>query len=146
MWYGWFCDYHAHTSVHSANRACHPCGHYWDYYSDTLSLSHQCKAFECQAPVDFICRCWSSDGLQRFNSSRPSATYMRQWIRLTLVEIMACCLFGTKPLSEPMLAISQLDPQEQTQWNFNQNTKLFIRENVSENIVCKMAARGRWVN
>ena len=35
------------------------------------------------------------------------------------------------------------------QWNFNQNTKLFIDENASENIVCKMAAilsRERWVN
>ena len=26
------------------------------------------------------------------------------------------------------------------QWNFNQNTKLFIHENASENIVCEMAA------
>ena len=35
------------------------------------------------------------------------------------------------------------------QWNFNQNIKLFIHENVSENIVCEMAAilfRWRWVN
>ena len=35
------------------------------------------------------------------------------------------------------------------QWNFNQNTKLFIHENASENIVCEMATilcRGRWVN
>ena len=35
------------------------------------------------------------------------------------------------------------------QQNFNQNTKLFILENASENIVCEMAAissRGRWVN
>ena len=34
------------------------------------------------------------------------------------------------------------------QWNFNQNTKLFIHENASENVVCEMAAilsRGRWV-
>ena len=26
------------------------------------------------------------------------------------------------------------------QWNFNQNTKLFIDENIYENIVCEMAA------
>ena len=34
------------------------------------------------------------------------------------------------------------------QWNFNQNTKVFIHENASENIVCEMAAVlswGRWV-
>ena len=33
------------------------------------------------------------------------------------------------------------------QWNFNQNTKLFIHENASENIVCEtvaMLSRGRW--
>ena len=35
------------------------------------------------------------------------------------------------------------------QWNFNQNTKLFIHANASEYIVFEMAAilsRGRWVN
>ena len=26
------------------------------------------------------------------------------------------------------------------QWNFNQNIKLFIHENASENIICEMAA------
>ena len=34
------------------------------------------------------------------------------------------------------------------QWNFNQNTKLFINENASKNIVCEMAdilSKGRWV-
>ena len=34
------------------------------------------------------------------------------------------------------------------QWNFNQNTKLFVHENASEKIVCEMVAilsRGRWV-
>ena len=29
----------------------------------------------------------------------PSATYMRQWIGSALVQIMACRLFGAKPLS-----------------------------------------------
>ena len=35
------------------------------------------------------------------------------------------------------------------QWIFNQNVKLFIHENVSENVICEKAAilsRGRWVN
>ena len=35
------------------------------------------------------------------------------------------------------------------QWNLNQNTKLFIHQNASENIVCETAAilsSGRWVN
>ena len=46
------------------------------------------------------------------NSLRPSDTYMRQYNIPTLVQIMACRLFGAKPLSEPMLPYSQLDPKE----------------------------------
>ena len=44
------------------------------------------------------------------NSSPPSAAYMHQWIGSPLVQIMACRLFDTKPLSEPMLDYCQLDP------------------------------------
>ena len=43
------------------------------------------------------------------NSFPPSAAYMRQWIGWALVQIMACRLFGTKPLSKPMLGYCQLD-------------------------------------
>ena len=35
------------------------------------------------------------------------------------------------------------------QWDINQNTRLFIHENASENVVCEMTANlssGRWVN
>ena len=48
----------------------------------------------------------------------PSAAYMRLWIGSTLVQIMACRLFGTKPLSKPTLGFCQSDPQEQTSMNF----------------------------
>ena len=41
------------------------------------------------------------------NSSSPSAAYMRQWIGSALVQIMACHLFGAKPLSKPMLGYKQ---------------------------------------
>ena len=41
----------------------------------------------------------------------PSAACMRQWIGSALAEIMACRLFGAKPLSKPMLAC-QLDSRE----------------------------------
>ena len=54
---------------------------------------------------------------------------------------MAWHLFGTKPLSMLLL--------DWWQWNLNQNVKVFIHENASENIVCEMAAiltRGTWVN
>ena len=44
-----------------------------------------------------------------FNSATPSAGYMRQWTGSALVQIMACRLFETKPLPEPMLTYCQLD-------------------------------------
>ena len=43
----------------------------------------------------------------------PSAAYMCQWTGSALVQIMACRLFGAKPLPEPMLTYCQMDPQEQ---------------------------------
>ena len=46
------------------------------------------------------------------NSSPPSATYIRQWTRSALVQVMAYCLFNAKPLPEPMLAYCQLDSWE----------------------------------
>ena len=48
-------------------------------------------------------------GYSHFNSSPPSAAYMRQWIGSALVRVMACRLFGAKPLTEPMLTYRQLD-------------------------------------
>ena len=73
-----------------------------------------------------------------FNSSSPSAAYMCQRIGWALVQIMACCLFSAMPLSKPMLAYCQLDPKNKLQWNFNQNSTIFIQENTFENVVCKM--------
>ena len=81
------------------------------------------------------------------NSSPPSAAYMRPWTGSTLVQVMACRLFGAKPLPEPMLPYCQLDPWEQTHWHLNQNTlKLFIRENTLENFEMRfILSSGRWV-
>ena len=76
------------------------------------------------------CNCHSSSYI--INSSPPSAPYICQLIGSALVQIMACRLFGAKPLSKPLLGYCQLDPKEQIQWSFNQNTKLFIHENASE--------------
>ena len=45
-------------------------------------------------------------------SSPHSAAYMRQWTGPSLVQVMACRLFGAKPLPEPMLAYCQLDSWE----------------------------------
>ena len=66
--------------------------------------------------------CWHLQGnsskLLIFNSSPLSATYMHQWISLALVHIMACRLFGIKPLSIVMLGYYQLDRQKQTSVKF----------------------------
>ena len=48
------------------------------------------------------------------NSSPHDATYMRQRIGSALVQIMACRIFGAKPLSIPLLWYCHLDSQEQS--------------------------------
>ena len=73
------------------------------------------------------------------NSLRPCDAYMRWQPRPSLVQVMACCLFGTKPLSEPMLAHCQLDHLERTSVKFYQNSNIFIQEYAFENVVCKNA-------
>ena len=52
------------------------------------------------------------------NSFLPSAAYMRRWTGSALVQVMACPLFGAKPLPEPMLIYCQLDPEKQTSVKF----------------------------
>ena len=68
---------------------------------------------------------WTPVGEAIVNSSPPSATYMRQWIREALVQIMACRLFGANPLSEPMLEYCYFDPQEQTSVKYSSKYKTF---------------------
>ena len=50
----------------------------------------------------------------RINPLRPTDTYMPidAYMRQPLVQIIACPLFGAKPLSEPMLTYRQLDTNE----------------------------------
>ena len=50
----------------------------------------------------------SSHMITSVNSLRPS--YMSRQQRPSLVQLMACSLFGTRPLSEPMMQYCQLDP------------------------------------
>ena len=51
---------------------------------------------------------------KRFNSLRPgdASINVHQWTGSAFVQVMACRLFGAKPLPEPMLTYCQLDPQE----------------------------------
>ena len=62
------------------------------------------------------------------NSSFPSAAYMHQWTRSALVQVMACRLFGAKPLLEPMLAYCKLHSWEQ----ISVNSVIFVKENAFE--------------
>ena len=47
--------------------------------------------------------------------------YQRQRTGSALVEVMACSLFSTQPLYEPMLTYCHLDSSNKDQWNSNQN-------------------------
>ena len=60
------------------------------------------------------------------NSLPPSFAFMRRCIGSALFQTM------DKPLSKPMPEKCQLEPYEQTQWDFKKNTKLFIRKNASQ--------------
>ena len=64
------------------------------------ALTHICGTRGRRVKVNKALDCTALPG---FNSSPPSATYMRQWIGSALVQIMACRLFGAKPLSKPIL-------------------------------------------
>ena len=54
----------------------------------------------------------------QLNHLRLSATYMCRWTGSTLIQIMACHLFGAKPLPEPMMPYCQLISWEQTSVKF----------------------------
>ena len=58
----------------------------------------------------------------------------------SLAQINAYRLFGTKPLSKPMLHITIGTHRNKFQWNLNQNAKIYIQENEIRNVICKMAA------
>ena len=68
-------------------------------------------------------------------SSPPSAAYTRKWTWSALVQLMACRLFGAKPLPEPMLAIVNWTPGNKFKWKSNRNSIIFIQENAFEIVV-----------
>ena len=46
--------------------------------------------------------------------------------KLSLVQVLACRLFSTKPLSEPMLASRHLEPSKQTSMKFERKYQAFL--------------------
>ena len=85
-------------------------------------LIHACER-NVVTSISSATRC--SNGV---NSLSPSTAYMHRWIGSVLVQIMACRLFGAKPLSKPMLRYCQLDPWEQTSVKFWSNCKSLYSE------------------
>ena len=76
------------------------------------------------------------------NSSPPSAAYMRQWIWSALVQVLAAYSAPSHYLNQ-CLDIVNWTLGNKLQWNFNQNKKLSIHKNGSENIV--ILSSGKWV-
>ena len=107
-----FFQYHVENFFHYYFKVSIICDEYIRYWNNGMCLSNQVngstRIWAKKAPGTWI----------RVNSSPPSAAYMRQWTGSALAQIMACRLFGTKPLSKPMLAYCQLDPEEQTSVKF----------------------------
>ena len=59
------------------------------------------------------------------NSSPPGAAYVCQRTGSVLVQIIACRLFGAKPLPDPMLTCCELHHYEQTFVKFKSKYKTF---------------------
>ena len=69
--------------------------------------------------------------IDSFSALWPDDAYIRQRTRLSLVQLMACCLFGTKPSPEPMQAYFHLNPSFKLE---------FINRNAFQNVFYKMSA------
>ena len=57
-----------------------------------------------------------------------------------LVQIRACCLFGAKPLFEPMLAYCLLDHKKHISTKFYLKIEIAIWENALKIFICQMSA------
>ena len=81
---------------------------YTTLYCSVCYITHRHR-FEAMRLV--IQRDFTPGILLGLNSLRPRNAYMRDQTRHSLVQIMACRLFGAKSLSEPMLDHCKLDPK-----------------------------------
>ena len=67
---------------------------------------------------NYLVMSWYQSNHVKLTHLPPSAAYMCQWTGPALVHVMACRLFGAKPLPEPMLAYCELDSWEQISVKF----------------------------
>ena len=104
----YFCQYF--SDLHSFNVWCAP-----DSLSDKAIVFGKLPTNHIYTSNIASCFClWVVYRSPQLNLSLPIAGYMRQRIGSALVQIMACRLFGAKPLSKAMLSYCHLDPNEQT--------------------------------
>ena len=126
----------------------------WIFFSSTtLWVSWFCQPTGCPSSVSFP---WlrqqtvsaTLDCKHNINSSPLRVAYMRQWTGLALVQIVACRLFGSKPLSKPMLGCCKLDPKEQTSVKIESKLWYFHSKMRFKMSSVKVAAvsKGRWVD
>ena len=73
--------------------------------------------------------------LYQVNPSPSSAAYMRHWTGSSLVQVMACLLFGAKPLPNQCWLIVNWTPGSIIKWNLKRNSIIFTQ----------MAGVGGWV-
>ena len=83
---------------------------------------------------------FSCENVSVLNSSPPSAAYIRQSTGSALLQVMACRLFGAKPLPELVLANCQLDSWKQISVKIESEYTIFIEENAFEIVVCQTVA------
>ena len=72
------------------------------------------------------------------------ASDLRQHNIPTLLQIMACRLFGAKPLSEPMLPYCQLDPTEHISMKFYSKFRSFHSRKYTRK--CRLRNGGHFVS
>ena len=100
----------------------------------------QCKAY-LSTPIYHLLFL----SLRSHNSRGIRSLFIRQWIGSTLVQIMACRLFGPKPLSEPTRTHCQLGHLVQTSVKFKSKyKKISFIKNTFEKMSC--FNQGKWVN
>ena len=73
------------------------------------------------------------------NALSPNDAHIRQQKKPLSVHIIACRLFGAKPLSEPMLGYFPLDPKGHISTKFYSILKKVNSQNEFDNAACKMA-------
>ena len=75
--------------------------------------------------------------LSRSQYVKPSGTFPCLVIRLSLIRVLACCLLGFKPLSEPMLLYWKLEYWLQIPAIFEKKQSPFRKMYGFEGVVCQ---------